>query len=133
MTAPNLETLTVESLDQIMTWLKAGVETGGSFVAEQAPLIAQEIILFGRATHTFYMFVSLSALIVSIGLFRLVLKNIHKADDEPDAMVKTVVGGVLGVIFGIGGFIATGEMARDFFLAWFAPRLYIIEYLSNLL
>ena len=136
--SPNLEQVTAESISQIMAWLQASVETGGHFVAEQAPLVAWEIVAFGRAVHSFSVFMSLVCIVCGIFLLTVLRNNINKAcelntDGSEAAFGKCLLSGFGGCTLCLFGGLTLSAASRDFFLAWFAPRLYIIEYITNLL
>lgn len=138
MTPPNIESLTSESLAELISWLKLTVESGTQFVSEQAPLVAWEIVVFGRAISTFIFLFAALMICVSIFLLKKGTQKIKALEEaahseEGALIIQTILFMVSGVFSSVFGVVTLTESHRDFFLSWFAPRLYIIEYLTNLL
>lgn len=113
---------------EMLQWLKELVEKGGDFVMQQAPPLAAEIVTYGRVTNS----LAVLALIPAAILLKLYIPRIGKAIDEDDdglVVVKMALVIVVGIL-GVGLFVANLD---QFLKAWFAPRLYLIDYLGKLL
>lgn len=123
-----------ESQADIIVWLKETAENSADFVTEQAPLVCQEIVTFGRVWHTMDLIFCLFMLALGCFGVRMVVKH------GPEGFVETfnhhsakAVAGLamafLGLLVGTLGGVAALKSAT---IAWFAPRLYIIDYLKDL-
>lgn len=112
----------IESIDLITQW----VEAGGQFVAEQTPLIVNEILLyrFWESLIFFILWTVASAILMSLSL---VFYNKSKDDDDEFLIASVFFAVTACVVF---------AMSLDLNLDWLkikvAPRLYIIEYLAEL-
>lgn len=117
---------TKKLLHEYLAKMLASAEKGADFAIEQAPLVAQEVVAYGRATQTAYL-VFFAALLVATAYaayrFARFLKN-NNWELSPF--------GMLFVIPVIVGFIGFGSHIEPFFKSWFAPRLYLIEYIKDL-
>ena len=103
------------------------VQSSHDFAVQQVPLVAQEIITWGIASN---VVVAVIALSVSVVFFK-VAHAIYCAKDWDE--VERIIG--------TGSFYCSSTMLFIFSIvtfyhaaqAYFCPRLYIIEYLANLL
>lgn len=100
------------------------------FIETQAPLLCADIITYGRWSSAVTMAFSVTFAIVGIIAVvcggRKALRDFEK-DDVPWAFFVAMVG-LLGVIFGT---MVTALESKYFMLAWFAPRLYVLEYIKD--
>lgn len=123
-----------ESLADILEWAKEGAETGAGFIAEQAPLVCQEIVMLGRV-HNTVLFVGYAILVaVSVYLGSRAFEAGFKADwyRGDEYVAATILQGIPAIATGLVGSICAFNDLRELCLAWFAPRLYVIEYISDL-
>jgi len=128
-----------EKLNKFLDLLLESVKSGGEFVAEQAPLVIQELIVWKRAQLTL---TSVALLIAAVLLARFGYKMWVRFKEETlkneDSFRWTVnqcwcfwwatpctVGSVVSSIFCI---ISTYWCL----MVWFAPRLYVIIYITEL-
>jgi len=110
---------------ELLAWLKA---TKG-FVLDQAPDVAIQIIAWKRAEATLQ--VVIGALIVGLAVWLLRLgvvfgrKNQWIGEEE----IPCFVFGGFGLIAGVLSLFCG---CNKFLHAWLAPKVFLIEYLSNL-
>lgn len=123
-----------EKLQQeIAAWLetmRAGIEAAGNFAIEQAPLVIQEKIAWGRAFETIWLAVGIIAVLALLYYSRRVWSWGLKNSDESDGFSVFV-----SVLYSIGSIIVFTAAMEQLNLAlqvWLAPRIYIIEWLANL-
>jgi len=123
----NKEELTNEAIAKLLDWTSATE----SFVAEQAPLLAREIINWGIycGIITFAVLLALLTGIVFFGVF-LTKKSKHIEVHVLSALVATEIFALLTMAFLI--VVGTVEAIYPAFKAYFAPRLYLIEQLSSM-
>lgn len=132
---PEIETRIVESWDAISAW----AQQGGEFLAEQAPLVAWEIVAYGRAYNTSTVAVCVLALVayavwvrIAWSIAKRSAEKNHGTPDE-DLMVPLCIGTfVLGFATIIPSFCGLASHAEPAIKAWFAPRLYVLEYVADL-
>jgi hypothetical protein len=117
---------------ELAAWLgklREAADAGGSFVMEQAPLIVQEKVTYGRVMEPILLVAVLLGAVFCVWAFR---KGWHyeKSDYMDD------FGGVICIVSAIGCAIFTivsTVQAHNVAKAWFAPRLYVLEWLAELL
>lgn len=127
---------------ELVAWLAALRETaqqGTSFALEQAPLLVQEKIAYGRAWSLCLTAVCVVGFTVGVRFWRAgwVAYQAARAEAErrgdlwieTEGGVRCAMAAIGCVITGVFGVAAT-QMAVK---AWFAPRLYIVEWLIDLL
>lgn len=123
-----------ELAKQLAAWLER-LSAGADFVVAQAPSIVQERLLFGRISETFYFAVG----VIGCALFAFAIhRHIARAKAEAGAHFDMIDDAnpcvVLPSFFGVvlcGVFAAVKVEAL--ILVWFAPRIYIINWLRGLL
>lgn len=110
----------------ILGWLQqvgAALKTAGEFVVEQTPLVIQEKILFARVEAAVYLLLGLTLL----GLMVWVWRQVPRVRDD----FLEVVISVGGLVSGIAGCILISEHLSPFLKVWFAPRVYILEWIVD--
>ena len=121
-----------QSVAELLTYIKDGIESGGEFVMEQAPLLVQEIVLYGRVKWTVFCFALMS--IVAFAVYSWVrrgtiYKAYENADDDDSFFPRMLVSSVAGLM--AAGFLFPS--AESLIRAWLAPRLYVLEFVRQLL
>jgi len=120
---------TKKQLNEFLLKLINGAEKAGDFAIEQAPLVAQEVVAYGQATSTAIVVIFV---ILVLACFRYVPRGIAKLDDSDDATLATHLPVVIGLPFVTLMFaMFASNHFDDFFKSWFAPRLYLIEYIRD--
>lgn len=121
---------------ELLTWLttmREAAQQGAGFAIEQAPQIAREAVAYGRAAHVVGFIASLVGLGLCVYLVRRYFTPLLKLTTEEDwdfpVVIILVAPAFVGMFMLMEGVIPQGRMAL---LAWFAPRLYIIEWLARL-
>ena len=112
--------------EQVLGWLRASEE----LVVTQAPLLVEEIIIFGRAAETAYVIL----FVILLGLTPLLLQRCRKLldggiDDEPAAFA-TGLGAVVALVMGGAGVLVHLE---PLVMVWFAPKLYVMKVIGSFL
>jgi hypothetical protein len=118
----NLETKLVEILGAISD----GVAQAKDFAVEQLPDIAQQYILLGRAWETIAFSISVAA-VVGLVYGTVKIAKSQNIDDSEQWVMALMVGGAafLSLLIAI-------DRLKDFLLVWFAPKLYLIQGLAQL-
>ena len=117
--------------------LRLLLEKGGQFVLEQAPPLAREIVTYGRVANTTSLAICLTIVAVCLHFwFKRVPKILsdkeklsHCGELYGRHVAQMIAHGLFGVVFSI---LAFCEMF-DAIKAWFAPRLYLLEYVGRLI
>ena len=131
-----------DSLSEILVWLKEAAQGGADFAAEQAPLVCQEIVAYGRVYHTAWIAIIFVLWSTVVMFLWLNIRKVTRDDswDDSELTPQGVRGLVGSIVFAIATFVLSIEggtgifsHGKDAMLAWFAPRLYIVEYISDLL
>lgn len=125
-TLKKLDEMGPKALDELQSW----ISTTKDFVTEQAPLVVQEIINWGMAQHVVWMIIF--AFPVTVGIFGL--RKRAKVDwtahsditaEQAWCTIKLIIGGI--------GFIGFFVNVYWFCYVFFAPRLYVLDYLRDLI
>lgn len=123
-----------EQLKPVVDWLKAALDTSGQFVQEQSPLVVQEYIAYVRATSTLYVVFGVLIIVVAALLMRTVLRYLRSGEETSEATDAVhVVLGVIAIVLFIAGPVAVVNHTDDCLKAWCAPRVLILEKVSDLL
>ena len=106
-----------------------GIRTGAGFVMEQIPDVLQQVIVRDRAYLTFCMLLAISSYL----LLASFLKQGQKNDWGDISIAKAVITGIFSMIVTMAVIIPDGgpNILCRCFTVWFAPKLYIIEYLAD--
>lgn len=122
---------------ELLTWLSSmreAAQGGINFALTQAPLVVQEKVLYGRITATAWLVFSLGVLLFGSYWTRRVWTWIwaesKKRDFDGGEVFASVAVTATCVIAPLGFVCSCFDEAVKL---WFAPRLYIVEWLSGLL
>jgi hypothetical protein len=121
---------------ELAAWLatmRESAEGIGNFALEQAPLLVQEKVLYGRVSALVWVSVAASlAICMAVVMRRHILavkarrgERYDFLDTEPGILISC---GAVGIASAIGTLIWIQELL----MVWFAPRLYIAEWLASL-
>jgi hypothetical protein len=123
--------VSAESLKQIMEWIRQGVETA----KEQIPQVANEIVRYGRIKETIYI-IALPIAVFLLCLLTVKLFKTWKHGDEYCIDSEEMIG-LFGSLFIAAGVVILSLAflfeIEPFLLAWFAPKLYVLNYLKEFL
>lgn len=111
--------------DELLAFVLQGLEQGKDFVAEQMPLLIQEVIKWGIAEHTIYVVTYLMIVIFTGLVLRVAWRN--KNEDWTPPLF------VFGGMFHFAAWIAVIINAVTITKAIVAPRLYLLDQLRTLL
>lgn len=116
-----------KQLAAMIATLTATVQEGGTWAARQIPPLVQEKIAFGRAWESsFFLILAVAAGWLCVVTFRAwgrAARDDYDFDTTMPAVVITLPAALL--------FAGSLAQLRDVFLVWFAPRLYIVEWLLD--
>ena len=127
------------SLAEVVQFLLQWAKETKEFVNDQAPLVVREAIAYGRAVETWEMFVCVVFLGVGLMLLTRNYSRVKFSTDSrsprifEDGTTQASIKLVLGALFTFCGTVSTFHQAPDFFMAWFAPRLYVLKWAAELL
>jgi len=126
----DLSNVSAEAIQQAMEWVKQAKD----FAVEQAPLLAREIVIAGIARNTAQFLMSIVIIIVIVFCSYKFVANYKKIDDATDGLAA-----LSALVLLIGGSMALLGLSMFAFdciaglcTAIFAPRLYVIEQLAQL-
>lgn len=113
-----------KQLQQTLSTLLVQTQDAASWAKSQLPVLIQEKIFLGRIEETIQLVLLLVAFVVAIKLFLFCFRCAQ--DDSYD---DWGVGAVLSVIPVAATFILVCLQLHYAVMAWFTPRLYIMEWL----
>lgn len=114
----------------MLAWLaglRGQAEDLRGFVLDQAPEVVREIVALGRAEHTLAALAIVVGFVVGLRAFRWAW-NFESFDRDAVIVLGAIAGSVLTLIGMIGLFHET-HLAL---MAWFAPRVYVLHELGDL-
>ena len=118
---------------EMLTQIQEAARDGGSFVIDQAPEIAREIVTLGRVQSTLATCGGLTMAIAGVITGLLFIKKYQRSDDADTADFCSGAAIFLGAIPTVLGTVMFGSCVQWCIKTWFAPRLYIIDYIRGLL
>jgi hypothetical protein len=113
-------------LEQLLAGLLKNTQDAASWAKAELPLLIKEKIAFGRAFDTTILVLSVAACYY---LIPRMWRATHKFVDGDTVIFGTAGCGVASVML-VGLTLFT---LRNTLLVWFAPRLYIVEWLISLI
>lgn len=116
-----------EVLNKFVSEMLVMLQDARAFAGREIPEICREVIVYGRAKETAYAVIGLVFLVLAGKAFLVAWRK--DGSKEMDAQFALGMGGVLGTLVGC---LVLGNSLNGALLAWFAPRLYLIEYFSKL-
>lgn len=123
----------VEMLNSTVDSVPAAVERLLHFVEEQTPLFAHDVVAYGRAVGVFHLL--LTAFFTWLVIFAWRKAYVNGFDSKVTRgecsfeLVTSVVSSFPFVITTISLLCYSG----DYLKAWFAPRLYLVDYITSLI
>lgn len=106
---------------ELLSW----VQSSKNFMTEQAPLLVQEILYYGMASSCLWSFLWLVLLCLGVWGTRLNYKQIQ-GEYYLVQFILCLFGSIAVALFFVMSMTTTVKI-------YFAPRLYLIEYLSSLI
>lgn len=122
-----------KQLVAVLAKLMDVAQQGATWTAGQIPPLIQEKIIYGRIEHT------LGVVVCAFFIYCTyhAAGRSYRLAKESDDLGGEEIAGILGVIGSVVGFliaVAYGLSHLNWALmAWFAPRLFIVEWLSSLI
>lgn len=119
---------TENQLNYILQYIESGVKQTEDFAAEQVPLIIQEILMYNGFVSGLLCVLSITALVIMF--FAVIGKGWFKNIDKDMVDITSVIL-FFPLIFPL--IVILFLNVSSFLKIVFAPRLYLIEYVSNLI
>lgn len=116
-----------EIAKKLLTWL----QNGEDFVLTQAPDVAQQLITY----HWYKSVIALFIALFLLGWFTFFVYRVFKANEiERYDKEFYIMIHVFGAVFsGIPGLIISFESISSLLMLTFAPKIWLLEYVTNLL
>lgn len=112
--------------DKLLNSLVASGERAIEFIAAQGPLLAADVVAYGRAYHSTMIVLAIILAWICCEFCRAVWPDVEAGKDNPAVIIK-VIG---AIVFGIVAPVIFASNINYFFMAWFAPRLFVLAYLG---
>ena len=126
---------TKDQLNRFMDNMNSAIEGGADFVLEQAPLVVQEIVVWGRVEHTTWVVLSVAMMTTAILVFKKkglpYCATLDNSTGNRD--IATAFSWLAFVIVTVISSTVFAVNLTHCLKAWFAPRLYVIEYIADAL
>lgn len=124
-----------KEITQWLMSLRDQIDNGVNFAIEQAPLVVQDKVRLGRIEETIYLLFFLVLLVVGAVTIAKLIPAYQREDWPKDrdgdlAFPYRTLYAVPAVVVGT---IGTCVQAHSTITVWFAPRIYILEWLRGLL
>lgn len=120
----------LESIDTIGSW----VESTKDFALEQAPLVVNEIVMWGIGKYSFSVLLGLIFLVISFFSIRSAVNNkqVYFDQDNGDIPTKRFFILLSGIISFIPGVLLFLINIYHLIFVLCAPRLYVIKTIADL-
>lgn len=115
-----------EQLQQTLAALLANAQDASAWAKGQVPLLVQEKILFGRINETVQFLLCLGVFVACVVVAR---RCISALQDDPSDEIGYAIGIAASSLAGCALMFAGAVQCQMMLMAWFAPRLYIVEWL----
>lgn len=120
---------------ELATWLAQLRDTanaGASFALEQAPLVIQEKVAYGRVSGVVWLLIFMGLVWLAWTLGRKgFAKGCEAAKNSRDPFFM-FLGALSYLPVGVSGLLALTQL-DSVIKAWIAPRLYVLEWLAGLI
>lgn len=120
-----------ENIGEIIDKLQIYVENAENFAADQAPQLLQEIIYWGIIENSIDAFIGLIVLSICSYAVYYFFTKYPTADDE-EQEVAYVFGIIVSSTASIISFCVTLAQLQMVLYIYFAPRLYLIDRISDI-
>src|SRR3990167_4307423 len=135
----------VEQSAKLLEDLRLMLEKGGQFVMEQAPPLAREIVLYGRIANLLYCVLGVVMFWMGVRVFTRMIPFMNSKRptgnngdyrnqwwfEQSTWNLSFVIQAALRSIGGLIGFLAFVCNIECLILAWVAPRLYLLNYVTR--
>ena len=118
-----------QKLVEYLTALESLLKDGKDLAIEQAPEVAKEILRYSMASCSAWALFEIACCYV---IYRIGVKAyLAMKEDTNDALLSAfppmLIGGLLFSVFALAAFMNVDQFCK----AYFAPRLYVIDYLRS--
>lgn len=113
----------LENLNYFLEYIKQGTD----FIKDQAPLYIQELVTYHCALYTSLVIIGIIGIITCIILIKKALKY-NSYNDLDKQMTYFIFAMVIGIVSAFFVFLNFSLMLKT----WLAPRVFIMDYLMQL-
>lgn len=107
------------------------VQGSKDFIIEQAPDLVQQIIAYNYYINWFYLFICI--LMIGSVIYAAKKAIVLSREDSYHNEGWILIHSLYGLFVGFGSFIFTLGTVNNLLLLHFAPKIFLIEYLSRLI
>ncbi len=119
-----------EKIEQMLNKLIAFIEQVEEFATGQAPLLVHEILLQGKILNSIWMIIPLTITILLVWCIYKTVEHCKKdPEDDEDCQGPFILG--CFALAAIDAYV-TYLFIVGFIIVWFAPRLYVLDYLQGM-
>ena len=119
-------------LVEILTSMQTAASKASDFAMAELPDIAQSYVIYGRWTSTFFVVVSITAMLLGLyGVYMAIKEGAKPTMQQRDFII--IFGAIFGVLASMTGFISTMACMSSFFLVWAAPKVWLLKEIAGLL
>ena len=119
----------IKNVAELVAFMQSGMQSGVEFAQEQAPLLVQEMLMYGAVSTGLYIVWWTSVILFTLLNLR---KWVNVASSDYDFKVESVYL-IVGAVFSVIGVVSLFVLIPEALTIAFAPRLYILEQLKGLL
>ena len=119
----------IKNVAELVAFMQSGMQSGVEFAQEQAPLLVQEMLMYGAVSTGLYIVWWTSVILFTLLNLR---KWVNVASSDYDFKVESVYL-IVGAVFSVIGVVSLVVLIPNALAIAFAPRLYILEQLKGLL
>ena len=116
------------NIEQILNYIHNGIKNAGDFVVEQTPLLVQEILTYNLIFHGSLVGIGIfiAVMLISLTLYFWPKINWKDVDQVMILMFGNLFGWATSIVLILINVFTVIKII-------FAPRLYLIEYVSDLI
>lgn len=119
-----------DRINALIDYIADGIESGGDLAIQQAPIIAQDIVVYGRVSGATTV-VGSTAIAVLLAWMTRKMWRLSEEAEYADGSVIWILG---TAICSVGCIVALSvALTGSNLMAWVAPRLYVLNYLRDLI
>lgn len=119
-------------LVEILTSIQSAAGKASDFALSELPDIAQSYLTYGRVEVTAWLLLALFLVGYGIHICGRAGKEVSKPMAQQNDAIM-IFGGISGIASVVVGFIVLMATISNFFLVWFAPKVWLLKELAHLL
>ena len=127
-----------EHIQRILKGVADSLEGSADFVLTQAPEVIQQLILLKRVECSLFLCISVAMIaLLTWGSYQCIQKVREAHDEQNNEQDGAIMAWVIATVFTIFGAgvsaIVSIDHLSDTLTVWLAPKVFILEYATNLL